>query len=1028
MEMVDREDELERLEGALTAAYEGNGEAVFISGEAGTGKSALCNRLSEKAEKRGFRVMRGWCFPEYSKPYMPLEKALEPLEISHLFEGPAPPRIESIFLIANSGILLTSVEREESEMDGDIFTGMLTAVSYFVKDSLKTMAGEGALNVLGYGGMRIIMERGDVCSMATVISGRENEILLEDMKEALKRVHREYGEVLRDWNNDMESIRGAREIIESLLKSGKYVGVDYSISDPKLKKGTIMENVTLALLRNSEKTPILLVIEDMQWADSSSIALIQYISRNIRDAKVFLVGTYRESEARENSGLFEALGQMNMEDLVDEIKLRPLGREAIGEMVKKRMPGIENSDMIVKKVFEESGGNPLFASEMLDMIAKGIKEGIRSEEIGRLETPKKIREMIRNRIEKLSEDEIELLEAASVLGQEFTGSMLSGMLGKRRIEVLKELRRLERHENLIEERDGKYRFENPKIREVLYEDMGREMAQAYHEMAAQSLEDMYPESPDHSMLGYHYYMAGIPEKAIPNLLKAAEEAKNKYSNEEAVRELSHVLELAKGGRWKEERRKALEMLGEVYIIIGKYEEAIESLKEAEEISERPEKSRILRKISEAYEHMSEYDEALKVLERAKEIAEGIEIGRIHLSEGNVLYRKGEYDRARLSFEKSIECLKKHGAEAEEISTPIRALGNIYYSNGEYDKALENYKKALDAGKLSGKAMSLNNMGVVHVRLGEYDKAAEYFREALKIREKIGDRWGTAMFLSNLGVVKSESGEYDEAMDYFKKSLEIREKIGDRWGTAMSLNNIGMIHLEKGEYRSSLVYFRKAMDIREKIGDRDGVASSMISMGMAYLELGDAKKSMELYSKALKIKEEMGDREGIAEALNGMGRAHTLEGDGKKGEEFLKKSLKLSEEVDNKRMVAYNLCSLSELYLDTGNPDGVEQCCSRIQDILGQLKIREMDAWILRIKGMLSYDKGDTKKAKEYLKKSAAISREMGRKGDMAKSLGWLGMVLGERGREFTEEALVVFRENGMKWWEKRLMDFTDGTA
>lgn len=1026
-EIVDRKAELERLELALGSAYKGKGSTVLIFGEAGIGKSALCNVLSEKAEKMGFQVLRAWCFPEYLKPYLPFEKALKPLNMSHLFEGSAPPRIESVFLIANSGILLTSVERKELEIDGDIFTGMLTAVGHFVKDSLEMMAGEGALNVLGYGGMRIIIERGDVCSIAAVISGRENEFLLEDMKDVLKNVHRDYGEALREWDSDIESIEGAKEIIEPLLKSGKYAGVDYSGADPKLKKGNIMENVSLGLLRNAEKSPILLIIEDLQWADSLSVSLMQYISRNIRSARILVVGTYRSGEARKNSSLSETLRRMNMEDPAIELPLRPLKKDAVLEMVRKRMPDVKNLEVLVKKIFEESGGNPLFVSEMLDMISEEGLTEMDEEGIEGLKTPKKIREMIRNRIKRLSDDELEILEAASVMGQEFTGSILSEMLDRRKIDILKTLKRLERHENLIEKYEGKYRFHNPMVRQVLYEDMGTEIAQAYHEIAALSLEEMYPESPDHSILGYHYYMANIAEKAISHLLKAAEEAKSKYSNEEALKELLHVLEMAKGEKWSAERQKALELLGEIYIVISEYEKAIESLRELEELADDAKRPEILIKISEAYQHMSKYEEALSVLGQAEEMAEGLEMGRIYLSRGNVLYRKGEYDEAMRSFEKSIEYLEKYGTEAGDISTSIRAIGNIYYSRGEYERALRNYEKALDTGDLSGKAMSLNNMGVVHVRLGNYDKAAKYFRDALKIREKIGDRWGTAMFLSNLGVVKSESGEYEAAMDYFKKSLEIRERIGDMWGTAMSLNNIGMIYLEKGEYGRSMEYFRKAMSIREKIEDRGGIASSMISMGMAYIELGDAKKSAELCAEAFGIKEEIGDMEGTAESLNVMGRARAIEGDGKKGIEYLERSLKISEEVENKRMVAYNLCSLSELYLDLGKLKEAEGCSTGMED-MEHLNSREIDAWILRIKGRLAYGRGEKESAESYLKQSVEMYREMGRNGDMAKSLYWLGVVLGEKGIYSMKEALTIFEKGHMRKWVGKVKDFMDGTG
>ncbi len=1038
MEIAGREKDIERLRLALKNARGGRGGTILLSGELGIGKSALCDQVSEIALEMGFQTLKGWCFPGYLKPYLPIESALKPINLSHIFKISAPPKIESVFLIANSGILMRSVEREGLGIDADIFTGMLTAVGHFVRDSMGVMGEAGdSLDVLGYGGMRILIEKGDLCSMAVVISGRENEYLLEDMKSALERIHTDFGDILRRWDNDTEKIAGTEEILGSLIESGKYEGIDYSREDPKLRIGNVMENVTLGLVRNSTKNPLLLIIEDIQWADSATMALLHYLSRNIRNSRILVIGTYRPeeiiSEDGEKNRVFETINMMRAEGLTEEIALKPLDVVCFPEFVEKKLGKIENVEEFARGIHTESGGNPLFACEILNMLVEeamiGALDGYElTRKLESIRIPSRIQEIIMRKIERLCEEEREIADAASVLGQDFTPETISKMLGKRKIEVLKSMRRMEKRVNLIEKKGIEYRFKNPKIRDILYEELGEELSRAYHEIAAEALEEIYGERPDHSILGYHYYSAGIADRAIEHLMKAAEMAMHEYSNEEAVKQLSQVLELASEEGWKNERCMALKWMGEIHATMGEYGKAIEFLRESEKLAENSLSREIARKIAEAYQQTGDYDRSLQILHDAKEGVAPVERGRILLVEGNIFYRKGDYEKAMDIFEKSLEYLEKEG-EVRDISTAIRAIGNIYYSRGDYESALRYYESALKAGKedLLGKAMSLNNMGVVNVRLGNYWKAAEYFEEALKIREKIGDQWGIAMFLSNLGVVFSEKGDYGPAMDYFLRSLKIREKIGDQWGMAMSLNNIGLVHFERGEYPQSIEFFKKALEIREKIGDREGVASSLITMGMAHLEIGDDEKAMGLYEKALRIKEEIGDREGIAESLNGIGRSHLMKGDFENALKYIEHSRKISEETGSRRMLVYNLCSMAELYLERGEIEAAEKMCSEIGEAVPEMGSTEMEAWNLRIKGVLCYKKGRIEESVKNLRESVDKYRKMGRSGDMAKGIYWLALVIGgEEGKRLMEDSLHIFRKNNMKIWEKRVKEFMDG--
>ncbi|MCK5548162.1 MAG: ATP-binding protein, partial [Thermoplasmata archaeon] len=228
-EMVGREEELRELHDCLERAADGSGSTLFISGEAGIGKTRLTNELKNVAQSRGFQILSGNSLYETLTPYMPFMEALRSGGLEHLFAEESP-KVEAVYLVTDTGLLIKEVLRRETELDADIFASMLTTVDNFVKDSLSMLSGEdkkGILNTLGYGDYRILIESGLNTNLVAIITGRENEFLVEDMREILAKVDKQYRSVLKRWDGDEKSVQGIEEFLHPLITSGKYDGVYY---------------------------------------------------------------------------------------------------------------------------------------------------------------------------------------------------------------------------------------------------------------------------------------------------------------------------------------------------------------------------------------------------------------------------------------------------------------------------------------------------------------------------------------------------------------------------------------------------------------------------------------------------------------------------------------------------------------------------------------------------------------------------------------------------------------------------------
>ena len=183
-----------------------------------------------------------------------------------------------------------------------------------------------------------------------------------------------------------------------------------------------------------------------------------------------------------------------------------------------------------------------------------------------------------SKIGLLDEEERDLLEIASIVGEEFSSEIIENVIGSSRAQVLQALANIERDHQLISSVGDKYRFDNPKIREILYDQMKPKLKRVYHSLNAKLLEEANRDHLDDFVceLANQYYRSGNAQKAIPCLLKSGEHLRQNFEFLKAVENYSKALEMmVSEDTWKEERSTALEKLGDLYASFGEYEKANE---------------------------------------------------------------------------------------------------------------------------------------------------------------------------------------------------------------------------------------------------------------------------------------------------------------------------------------------------------------------------------------------------------------------------------------------------------------------
>lgn len=248
-------------------------------------------------------------------------------------------------------------------------------------------------------------------------------------------------------------------------------------------------------------------------------------------------------------------------------------------------------------IFQDSWQNSIDIDEAIDHYTAGKLATLTSSEneqineklVGTLEqsketlTPKiddwdnQLESSVGKRISLLKEDEGEILDFASIVGEKFSFDMLEKVAGFNRLRLLKKLDKLERKHKLIISNEEGYRFSHPKIREIVYNKITPKLRKEFHFLIAKHLEDV-KDAPEETVyeVAYHYYHSGNSQKGVPFLLKAGEKAQKEFLIFDAVMYYSQAREMmGKDNEWNEDRIRVFENLGDLHSIMGRYDQANE---------------------------------------------------------------------------------------------------------------------------------------------------------------------------------------------------------------------------------------------------------------------------------------------------------------------------------------------------------------------------------------------------------------------------------------------------------------------
>ncbi len=364
--------------------------------------------------------------------------------------------------------------------------------------------------------------------------------------------------------------------------------------EPETERYRLFEAVVGLLTDLSRSAPVLLVLDDLQWADRPTLLLLRHLARATNPARVLILGSYRSAERGDT--FTNALTELRRDRLASELDIKGLDEAETAELVRLRA-GEAPARAFIRALYEETEGNPFFVEEIIrHLIEAGVKVGTASaSELQRFGLPEGVKQVIAFRLGRLEAPAAELLRVAAVMGRDVDGELLERVVQLGEDEFLAALEETLGAVLLVEsdERPGSYLFSHALIRETLYESMSALRRARIHKRVGEAIEAEQGRRQERYLpeLAYHFTRGADPddaEKAITYALRAGEQATTMLAHEEAAEHYARGLDVQRRFQPEafERRCELLLRLGEARVRGGERAPGSSAFRDAAALAEQ----------------------------------------------------------------------------------------------------------------------------------------------------------------------------------------------------------------------------------------------------------------------------------------------------------------------------------------------------------------------------------------------------------------------------------------------------------
>ncbi|MEV4455153.1 BTAD domain-containing putative transcriptional regulator [Microbispora sp. NPDC049633] len=356
-------------------------------------------------------------------------------------------------------------------------------------------------------------------------------------------------------------------------------------ADPDTARFLLHDSVARALTRRASAAPVLVVVEDLHWADAASLKLLTFLGADLHRVPLLVLATVRPEPAVDRQALTEALGELTRQRGTERMTVAPLTPEQIADYLREAGRTGLGAEL-ASALHDRTGGNPFFLGELLRLLTSthpGDRVGVT--DVLALAVPDGVRDVINQRVSRLPEDSQTLLRAAAVIGRDVDADVLETATGVGGARVMMLLEPAVATGLLLEVDGGwDYRFSHALVREALYSGLSRRQRAQLHGRVGEAIETLrWGEAGSRlPALAHHFGLAarvGYADKAVSYAVEAAGQATARLAYDEAVLHWEQALEACAAGP-AAARCALLIGLGKALRVTGDVEGARRALDEA----------------------------------------------------------------------------------------------------------------------------------------------------------------------------------------------------------------------------------------------------------------------------------------------------------------------------------------------------------------------------------------------------------------------------------------------------------------
>jgi tetratricopeptide (TPR) repeat protein len=608
-------------------------------------------------------------------------------------------------------------------------------------------------------------------------------------------------------------------------------------------KERMLREIGDALGALSSASPVVLLLEDLHWADPSSIDLLRHLCQRIDPQRLLIVGTFRAGEVESSNHVLKGYRlEMRAHQMCEEIALGLLEEQHISGYLNTRFAPNDFPAELALLLHRKTEGHPLFVTGLLQFLNdRGDIRQVNSHwtlarplsEVG-LEVPESVRSMILKKMQALSEEDRHALQYASIEGEEFTSTVLANLLGVDELALEERLDRLDKLHHWIHTRgeeefpDGslatRYRFAHALYQNVLYGELVSKRRITLHRQVGERLLGHYQDQAARiaAQLAMHFERGRDFARAVAYLLEAGDNATNVYANSEAETLYTHALTLVEKFPCEEQLDRFLtlyEKRGTVNFTLSRFEQSANDYRQ--------------------------------MLTRAREKGSAALECKALTALATTLFWSHRMDEMPLRAEEALQAADRAASPTLRDATSVLiALKHLCY--GELDEAKLRMEEIIRSSRSLGHKPALLGAltwrGALYFFQSEYARAEEALCETRELASELRDGFAVLISLFFLGLLRGNLGRMSEALATLEEAIAMAQRNGDHFWFPRLPNCIGWIHRELGDFDRAFDYDQRGVEVAHQLNVLEAEANSLINLGIDYTRARDNAKSVEAFQR------------------------------------------------------------------------------------------------------------------------------------------------------------------------------------